>query len=158
VAVGRTLLRRCDRRLGDERCRFDLQTSGFFADAEVGEALADAALKAAGLGGFAAGWFVGGSLTWTSGPNAGDVASVKADALGADGLRRIELWRRPGAPMAPGHGFRLSAGCDKSPGACRQKFGNFLNFRGFPDIPGDDWVAAYPKNGQVHDGASRRNG
>ena len=48
----------------------------------------------------------------------------------------------------------MVAGCDKRAGTCRGKFDNFLNFRGFPHIPGDDWVTAYPKDGAVHDGAS----
>jgi len=50
--------------------------------------------------------------------------------------------------------FRVVAGCDKTAETCRAKFSNFLNFRGFPHIPGDDWVTAYPKNGAVHDGSS----
>ena len=53
-----------------------------------------------------------------------------------------------------GDRFRVVAGCDKRAETCRGKFGNFLNFRGFPHIPGDDWVTAYPKDGAVHDGAS----
>jgi hypothetical protein len=27
---------------------------------------------------------------------------------------------------------------------CRLKFDNLMNFRGFPDIPGDDWLVAHP--------------
>jgi uncharacterized phage protein (TIGR02218 family) len=46
------------------------------------------------------------------------------------------------------------AGCDKRAETCRAKFGNFLNFRGFPHIPGEDWVTAYPKDGVIHDGTS----
>lgn len=46
--------------------------------------------------------------------------------------------------------------CDKRFQTCRTVFGNALNFRGFPDIPGDDFLAAMPREGRVHDGASRR--
>lgn len=47
-------------------------------------------------------------------------------------------------------------GCDKTWATCRQVFGNSDNFQGFPDIPGDDYLAAYPAEGGRHDGGSRR--
>lgn len=64
----------------------------------------------------------------------------------------------PGATVAAGDRFRVVAGCDKSADTCRAKFANFLNFRGFPHLPGDDWVTAYPKDGQINDGSSREQG
>jgi len=157
VAVGRTLQRTCDRRLGDDKCRFDLGRPGFSAEAEARAASAGV-VEADGLGGFVAGWFVAGTLIWRTGANAGELCAVKADELTPDGIRRIELWRAPGAAVTPGDRFTLQAGCDKRAETCREKFSNFINFRGFPDIPGDDWVAAYPKDGEVHDGSSRRRG
>ena len=39
---------------------------------------------------------------------------------------------------------RIIAGCDKTAATCRTKFANFLNFRGFPHIPGEDWLTSYP--------------
>jgi hypothetical protein len=47
-------------------------------------------------------------------------------------------------------------GCDKRFGTCRDRFDNTLNFRGFPTIPGDDYLTAYPAEGERHDGSSRR--
>lgn len=156
--VGRTLQRNCDRRLGDAKCRFDLETPGFSAVSQVKRVEAGAVILAAGLGGFAEGWFGAGALLWTSGANVGERATVKTDSALAGGARRIELWRETGMAIAAGDGFRIVAGCDRRVGTCRSKFDNFLNFRGFPHIPGDDWVAAYPKDGEVHDGSSRRRG
>lgn len=46
--------------------------------------------------------------------------------------------------------------CDKRFATCRDRFGNAHNFRGFPDIPGDDFLAAHPAAGERHDGSSRR--
>ena len=46
--------------------------------------------------------------------------------------------------------------CDKTWATCREVFGNGVNFQGFPDIPGDDYLTAYPAEGGRHDGASRR--
>ncbi len=46
--------------------------------------------------------------------------------------------------------------CDKRWSTCLGVFGNGANFRGFPDIPGDDFLTAYPAEGRQHDGGSRR--
>ncbi len=158
-AVGRTIQRRCDRRLGDEKCRFDRNAPGFSASGEVTSVSgAETFVAADGLSSFRAGWFSAGSLTWTSGANTGMSCAVRADAALTDGAHRIELWARPGSAVAEGDRFRIYPGCDKSPEACRDKFANFLNFRGFPHLPGDDWVAAYPRSGEVHDGSSLGRG
>lgn len=34
----------------------------------------------------------------------------------------------------------MTAGCDKSFATCRSKFGNGINFRGFPHLPGNDFI------------------
>jgi uncharacterized phage protein (TIGR02218 family) len=151
--VGRTVLRTCDRALGDARCRFDLSAAGFSGEGELLEGSRGAGLVASGLDGFAGDWFTHGVLTWLSGANAGASSTVKADRL-AGGGRRLTLWRSPGSAVAAGDRFRVAAGCDKRADTCRAKFGNLLNFRGFPHIPGEDWVTAYPKDGAIHDGAS----
>jgi uncharacterized phage protein (TIGR02218 family) len=82
---------------------------------------------------------------------------VKADRKVTPSRRRLELWREPGMPVTPGDRFRVVAGCDKRADTCRAKFDNLLNFRGFPHIPGDDWVTAYPRDGEVHDGGSQQS-
>lgn len=46
--------------------------------------------------------------------------------------------------------------CDKLWETCVGTFGNGVNFQGFPDIPGDDFLTAYPTTGGRHDGGSRR--
>lgn len=47
------------------------------------------------------------------------------------------------------------AACDKRWATCREVFGNGANFRGFPGIPGDDFLTAYPVEGGRHDGGRR---
>lgn len=47
--------------------------------------------------------------------------------------------------------------CDKRFETCRDVFGNAASFRGFPDMPGDDFVFARPGEGGRHDGGSRRS-
>lgn len=46
--------------------------------------------------------------------------------------------------------------CDKRFETCVGVFDNGTNFRGFPDMPGDDFVLARPTSGRRHDGGSRR--
>ncbi len=46
--------------------------------------------------------------------------------------------------------------CDKRFETCVGTFGNGINFQGFPEIPGDDFLTAYPATGGRHDGGSRR--
>jgi uncharacterized phage protein (TIGR02218 family) len=50
-------------------------------------------------------------------------------------------------PIAVGDGFVVTAGCDKQFSTCRDRFGNAVNFRGFPQIPGNDFVVSYPVPG-----------
>ncbi|MFZ4165786.1 baseplate hub protein [Brevundimonas sp. NPDC058933] len=46
--------------------------------------------------------------------------------------------------------------CDKRWATCTGVFGNGVNFQGFPDIPGDDFLMARPAGGGRNDGGSRR--
>lgn len=46
--------------------------------------------------------------------------------------------------------------CDRRWATCTGVFCNGVNFRGFPDIPGDDWLSVTPREGVRHDGGSRR--
>lgn len=48
------------------------------------------------------------------------------------------------------------AGCDKRFETCSARFDNTLNFRGFPAIPGNDFLSRWPAGGERHDGSSRR--
>lgn len=49
-----------------------------------------------------------------------------------------------------------AANCDKRFGTCVGTFANAINFQGFPDIPGDDFLTAVPVEGGRNDGGSRR--
>jgi uncharacterized phage protein (TIGR02218 family) len=153
AAVGRSILRTCDRVLGDAKCGFDTSQPGFSGEGEAAAGTSGARLVASGLGEFAGSWFAKGTLTWLTGANAGTVATIRSDRTEGAG-RVLDLWQQPGRPVGAGDRFRVVAGCDKQAETCRAKFDNFLNFRGFPHIPGEDWVTAYPKDGAIHDGAS----
>jgi uncharacterized phage protein (TIGR02218 family) len=81
------------------------------------------------------------------------VGAVKADRVTPEG-REIELWEEVRAEVRAGDRVRVVAGCDKRAETCRAKFGNFMNFRGFPHIPGEDWQMAYPTRQDRNDGGS----
>jgi len=57
------------------------------------------------------------------------------------------LWDSIGPGLASGDSVRLEAGCDKRAETCRVKFNNLVNFQGFPHLPGEDWLMAYPRRG-----------
>ncbi len=150
---GRVFHKRCAAVLGDGRCRFDLETPGFTAELAVEEVEDARVLRFAGLSGFAARWFEKGALRVLDGAAAGLTGVVKNDRQ--DGAARvIELWESLRADLATGDMVRIEPGCDKLEETCRLKFSNFNNFRGFPHIPGEDWLMGYPVDARVNDGGS----
>ena len=48
----------------------------------------------------------------------------------------------------------FALGCDRALATCRDRFGNVANFRGFPHIPGNDFVLRYPRSGDALNGAA----
>ena len=143
----------CSAVLGDAACGFDTQSLGYVTEVAVEDVEDAKVLRFAALEGFDDRWFERGRLTVLSGRSEGLIGLVKNDRLSGNG-RVIELWETLGAPLAPGDIVRIEAGCDKRSDTCRLKFNNFLNFRGFPHIPGEDWLMAYPQGGALHDGGS----
>lgn len=157
---GRLYQRPCAAILGDGACAFDLSAPGYFGDVSVDRIEDQRVFVFDGLDTFEPRWFERGRFRVLSGAATGLVGVIKNDRF-ADNERRVELWEELRAEIAPGDLIRLEAGCDKRMETCRLKFSNILNFQGFPDIPGDDWVMAYPKRGNtptVNDGSggSRR--
>ena len=151
---GRLYQRDCTATLGDTACGVDLSAPDLRVEVTVA-AMSDTDLTVAGGESFAEGWFARGALRLSGGAGAGLSATVKADRP-APGGRRLTLWQPIRATVLPGDPAVLVAGCDKTAETCRAKFANFLNFRGFPDIPGEDWLAAIPARRGESDGGSRR--
>ncbi len=151
---GRLLQYGCDADLGDARCGVDLDDPAFRRTGTVVAASSRRQFTASGLAGFATDWFTRGLLTFTSGANAGRAQEVRRHAAGATAT--LELWQPMAQPIAPGDTFTVTAGCDKQFDTCRAKFANGVNFRGFPHMPGNDFVTAVARPGDpANDGASR---
>ncbi len=152
--VGRAYSYGCDAVLGDARCTVDLSDPAYSAAGAVAAVTDARRFTAAGLGGFADGWFAGGKLSWTSGANAGRAMEIKRHGVAASTVT-LELWLEMSEAIAPGDAFTLTAGCDKQFSTCKAKFANAANFRGFPYMPGNDAVTSYPTQSQPLDGGSR---
>jgi uncharacterized phage protein (TIGR02218 family) len=145
---------RCSAVLGDANCGFDTRAPGYSLEIAAEEIEAAVVFRFAALPGFDDRWFEKGRIHVLSGAAAGLVGVIKNDRALKDGMREIELWQRLGADVAPGDLLRLEAGCDRRAETCRLKFDNFLNFRGFPHMPGEDWLVSYPVQSGSNDGGS----
>lgn len=143
----------CSAVLGDGECRFNLAQPGYTATGVVESVDDGRGFVLTSVSGFDDRWFEGGRLEVLTGPAAGLVGVVKNDRQDS-GRRKIDLWTSIGAEIGVGDQVRLQAGCDKTPNTCRVKFANFLNYRGFPHIPGEDWLTSYPVAGKVNNGGS----
>lgn len=136
---GRLLSSSCDADLGDGRCGVDLTLPAHSASATVVTVEGTLSLRVSGLSAFAAAAFARGRARFSSGANAGFVTEVKAHLVDAEGVL-LRLWQRPPFAVAEGDEMALTAGCDKQFSTCRDRFANALNFRGFPHMPGNDFV------------------
>jgi len=143
TAQGRVYQTPCTVVLGDDACGVDLTDPTFSGIGTVDVVEEQKLLTLSGLSAYASNWFQRGRLTVTSGAAAGLVGVVKADKR-SGGIHNVELWESLRAEIAPGDTVRLDAGCDKRAATCREKFENIVNFRGFPDIPGDNKLLSVP--------------
>ncbi|MGH9676508.1 MAG: DUF2163 domain-containing protein, partial [Candidatus Acidiferrum sp.] len=75
--------------------------------------------------------FSQGTITFSSGINAGVSANVKTAIAGVSLGLSYPLLNAPSA----GDAFTVYFGCDHSQATCTSKFNNLANFRGFPYIP-----------------------
>lgn len=155
---GRVYQTPCSAVLGDSACRFDLDTDGFATEVAV-EVLKDARkFTFADLSTFEPAWFERGRLRVMSGAASGLIGAIKRDRFIGD-TREIEVWQAFRTDIVAGDIIRLEAGCDKRHETCRLKFNNMVNFQGFPDIPGDDWLISTPvASGSNSGGSLRRDG
>jgi hypothetical protein len=48
----------------------------------------------------------------------------------------------------------FALGCDRQLSTCRDRFDNVVNFRGFPHIPGNDFVLRYPRDDDALEGGA----
>ena len=153
---GRIYHGRCSAILGDIQCRFNLDLPGYTDERVVEQVKGARVFQFQAFAGFDDRFFEKGRFIVLTGKAAGLIGLIKNDRVTTGTLRTVELWQTLGLSPAAGDMVRLEAGCDKREDTCRLKFANLLNFRGFPSIPGDDWLMSYPVGEGVNDGGSLR--
>lgn len=127
----------CRADLGDTRCKIDLtalSVTGAVTAVTDRRSFADSAR------GESVNHWNGGLLTWTSGANVGRKMEVKA--FGSGGA--FTLFLPMPSIVAVGDNYSLRPGCDKKFSTCKDRYNNVKNFRGEPNVPGNDQVLAYP--------------
>ena len=86
--------------------------------------------------------FAYGTIRWLEGPSCGLSADIWAsDATG------VTLPALPDFAGEVGVRVELFEGCDKQMATCAGRFGNAINFRGEPYLPGNDLLTRYPGAG-----------
>jgi len=81
----------------------------------------------------------GGTLRWIGGAACGlEQAILQSDD------ERVTLSAEAAVGAAPGLLVLLREGCDKTVATCVARFGNIVNFRGEPYLPGMDLLTRYP--------------
>lgn len=153
--LGRIYQKPCTAVLGDAACGFDFTQPGYRHEGAPDRMKDGRVFEWDVFSGFDEGWFLRGRLDVLSGHSAGLWGMIKRDVI-QNGIRRIELWEPIRGGLIADDVVRLTVGCDKRFDTCRLKFNNLLNFQGFPDLPGDDWVMAYPNGAGANTGGSLR--
>ena len=123
----------CRASFGDRQCRVDLAGRTIRAvvvAADGGALTLDRAVDER---------YLLGRLRYMSGANCGITSTVIAVA--GTLVRARDL---PRAPIEAGCKIELREGCDKRFQTCVERFGNAINFRGEPHLPGNDLLTRYP--------------
>ena len=127
----------CRAELGDKRCRVALALAGRRRMARV--VAADGPAVTLDTIEPSANAYGGGLLRWIGGANSGLRSAIAASAGSGVSLRS-----EPALPVVAGDRVELIEGCDKSLATCAGRFGNAVNFRGEPYLPGIDLLTRYP--------------
>ncbi len=135
----------CDADLGDARCGVSASSPTYRGTGAIAEVLGARRFTATGLDAYADAWFTRGLITFSSGAADGQSVEVKTHTK-AGSVVTVELWAPVRGPLEPGQTFTITAGCDKHLETCRAKFANAANFRGFPHMPGNDFLTSIARS------------
>ncbi len=137
--TGRLLQQTCDADLGDARCTVDLASPLFRGTGTIVTARSARRFTVSGIDAFETRFFSRGLFSFTSGASSGLKIEIKSHTR-LVGSVEIELWVEAEGPPATGDTFVVTAGCDKRFETCKARFVNTPNFRGFPSIPGNQFL------------------
>ena len=138
--LGRRYLRSCGTEFGSASCSVDLEDPIFSTMASV-LSVDGISVTLQAQSEFSDGWFKKGVLRI-----AHKSLRIETDVLSAS-KRIVTVPELRTNALNIGDTVTLIAGCDKTVETCKTKFDNFLNFQGFPFIPGEDSALATPQAG-----------
>jgi uncharacterized phage protein (TIGR02218 family) len=128
----------CRADLGDKRCRVNLAVYSLLSRTIAAPGAPDDLAFSVADDLEAVDYYAYGSVRVLSGRNAGMSRQVVSSGVNSVSLRSPFPYT-----IDPGTLVLLRAGCDKLFATCIRKFGNALNFRGEPHVPGSDTVLQY---------------
>lgn len=143
---GRIYSAGCSAVLGDAWCRVDLGAANRRLRVTITRLTGANSFEADNVAPVTAGDFNAGSLRVLTGPSAGDRQDIMTHGQSGT-TAQIALWQPFARAISEGTEVELTVGCDKSYETCRRRFNNGANFRGFPHIPGNDFVVSYARRG-----------
>lgn len=143
----------CDAELGDARCGVNTSAAAF-TDGGIVSSVENSAVLLNGII-FVDDFATRGKLQFTSGAGVGRTLSIKRQRkIGA--LTRVEFWSALPFAVSVGDTVQVSAGCDKQFSTCKTKFSNAVNFRGFPHMPGTDFVTSFASANDPNNNGGQR--
>ncbi|NBX02703.1 MAG: DUF2163 domain-containing protein [Alphaproteobacteria bacterium] len=135
--VGELFSPSCRAALGDSHCKVNMAThtvTGTISTAtSVQEFIDNSRTEASAT-------FAFGVVTFTSGANAGLSMEVKEHLRLPSGHGQFTLALPMPYPLLVGDAYSMTQGCDKTLATCGTRFGNVVNFRGEPYVPGLDKI------------------
>lgn len=143
VPFGRLFQRGCPATLGDRACKVDLSAQGRTITGTVAGIGETGEISVLLDDSPSPGWFAQGVISVLNGDATGITREIRGDA-GDTEVRTLDLWHPFFPTPQTGDLVVLTTGCDGRLETCRGKFDNVENFRGFPHIPGDDWLRRGP--------------
>lgn len=140
---GRLYSSTCPAELGDADCGVNLADPAWRVATQVLSTDGRHRVSAPAFATSVAGLFARGRLMVVTGANAGLSRPIRVHED-----QTITLWEGLPADLLPGDSVVAIAGCDKRFATCRDRFGNALNFRGFPLIPAPEFAFVYAQPGE----------
>jgi uncharacterized phage protein (TIGR02218 family) len=146
---GRIYQYTCDVELGGTKCGVDLSDEQYQGSGTVTTTDGWRYMVVSGIADKERGFFKEGKLTFTSGNNDGTQYTVKAHDSSVSwqiptDAAALTLYDNTAYEIQVDDTFSITAGCDKLFTTCKNKFSNQENFRGFPHIPGNDFILYTP--------------
>jgi uncharacterized phage protein (TIGR02218 family) len=151
VTRGRLYQGHCDAAVGDARCGVDLDLPAHRGFATVVAVLDAFSVRVTGLEAFEDGWFGFGVCRWSGGRREGLRDAVLTHRRSPDG-DMLGFPAKVGDWVEEGDILDVTVGCDRRFSTCKTRFGNAENFRGFPHVPGSDYVLRHPRRDDAMDG------